>query len=204
MFDEFLKFTYRDSDLEPTGESWFDDFYDARLEAIKDNVIDATGFKPSKNMQPIREGVFAIKDSTTVDDLKELAVRIKEVYIIDCFQIAIDRESNTAHMLFDFNIRDKGKSVVLNRSEHIALSVMIILDLDLPHLDNAENWMGYFLKGRFSVNESVFEDWLNNLKHKKLNKHDFNLAKEMSIFVKQMCKGMAGHGLRRKNRYLDY
>lgn len=204
MYDEFIKFIYRDCDLEKGEESWIGAYYDDRLEDIVENFIESTGFKPSKNMRPIREGVFVVKDSTTIDDLKDLAERIKEFYLIDCFQIAIDRESNTAHMLFDFNIRDKGKSVVLNRSEHIVLSVMIILSLDLPYPDNTDKWMGYFLKGRFTDNESVFEDWLNNLKHKKLNKKDYNLAKEMSIFAKQMCQGMAIHGLRKKNRDLDY
>ena len=203
MYDDVIKFSNRNSDLEKTEESWVGSSYDDRLEDIMDNIVKTTGFAPSKNMQPIREGVFLIKESTTVDDLKSLAVRINEVYLIDCFQISIDRDNNTAHMLFDFNIRDKGKSVVLNRSEQIVLSVMILRYLDLPRPDCAEEWMGYFLKGRYTDNEDVFENWLNNLKHKKLNKNDFNLAKEMSIFVKQMCKGMAVFGIRKKNKELD-
>lgn len=200
MYDDVIKFSNRNSDLEKTEEFWVGSSYDDRLEDIMDNIVKTTGFAPSKNMQPIREGVFQIKESTTVDDLKGLAVRINEVYLIDCFQISIDRDINTAHMLFDFNIRDKGKSVVLNRSEQIVLSVMILRYLDLPRPDCAEEWMGYFLKGRYTDNEDVFEDWLSNLKHKKLNKNDFNLAKEMSIFVKQMCKGMAVFGIRKKNK----
>lgn len=203
MYDDVIKFSNRNSDLEKAEESWVGSSYDDRLEDIMDNIVKTTGFAPSKNMQPIREGVFLIKESTTIGDLKSLAVRINEVYLIDCFQISIDRDNNTAHMLFDFNIRDKGKSVVLNRSEQIVLSVMILRYLDLPCPDCAEEWMGYFLKGRYTDNEDVFENWLNNLKHKKLNKNDFNLAKEMSIFVKQMCKGMAVFGIRKKNKELD-
>lgn len=200
MYDDVIKFSNRNTDLEKTEELWVGTGYDDRLDDIMDNIVKTTGFAPSKNMQPIREGVFQIMDSTTVDDLKDLAERIKEVYLIDCFQIAIDRDHNTAHMLFDFNIRDKGKSVVLNRSEQIVLSVMILRYLDLPRPECADEWMGYFLKGRFTDDEDVFENWLNNLKHKKLNKNDFNLAKEMSIFVKQMCKGMAVFGIRKKNK----
>ena len=200
MYDDVIKFSNRNTDLEKTEELWVGTGYDDRLDDIMDNIVKTTGFAPSKNMQPIREGVFQIMDSTTVDDLKDLAERIKEVYLIDCFQIAIDRDHNTAHMLFDFNIRDKGKSVVLNRSEQIVLSVMILRYLDLPRPECADEWMGYFLKGRYTDDEDVFENWLNNLKHKKLNKNDFNLAKEMSIFVKQMCQGMAVFGIRKKNK----
>lgn len=200
MYDNVIKFTNRNSDLDKTEELWIGASYDDRLENIMDNIIQTTGFAPSKNMQPIREGVIHIKESTTVDDLKGLAERINEVYLIDCFQIAIDRDTETAHMLFDFNIRDKGKSVVLNRSEQIVLSVMILRYLNIPRPDCAEEWMGYFLKGRYTDNENIFDNWLNNLKHKKLNKNDFNIAKEMSIFVKQMCQGMAVFGIRKKNK----
>lgn len=200
MYDNVIKFTNRNSDLDKTEELWVGASYDDRLDDIMDNIIQTTGFAPSKNMQPIREGVIQIKESTTVDDLKGLAERINEVYLIDCFQIAIDRDTETAHMLFDFNIRDKGKSVVLNRSEQIVLSVMILRYLNLPRPDCAEEWMGYFLKGRYTDNENIFDNWLNNLKHKKLNKNDFNIAKDMSIFVKQMCQGMAVFGIRKKSK----
>lgn len=200
MYDDVIKFSNRNSDLDKTSESWQGESYEHRLDAIIDNIVKTTGFAPSKNMQPIREGVFQINDSTTVDDLRDLSNRIKEVYLMDCFQISIDRETNTAHMLFDFNIRDTAKSVVLNRSEQIVLSVMILRYLDLPRPECAEEWLGYFLKGRFTDDEDVFDNWLDNLKHKKLNKNDFNIAKEMSIFVKQICKGMAVFGIRKKNK----
>lgn len=200
MYDDVIKFSNRNSDLDKTSESWQGESYEHRLDAIMDNIVKTTGFAPSKNMQPIREGVFQINDSTTVDDLRDLSNRIKEVYLMDCFQISIDRETNTAHMLFDFNIRDTAKSVVLNRSEQIVLSVMILRYLDLPRPECAEEWLGYFLKGRFTDDEDVFDNWLDNLKHKKLNKNDFNIAKEMSIFVKQICKGMAVFGIRKKNK----
>ncbi len=200
MYDDVIKFSNRNSDLDKTSESWQGESYEHRLDAIMDNIVKTTGFAPSKNMQPIREGVFQIKESTTVDDLRDLSNRIKEVYLMDCFQISIDRETNTAHMLFDFNIRDTAKSVVLNRSEQIVLSVMILRYLDLPRPECAEEWLGYFLKGRFTDDEDVFDNWLDNLKHKKLNKNDFNIAKEMSIFVKQICKGMAVFGIRKKNK----
>lgn len=200
MYDDVIKFSNRGSDLDRTEEFWQGEGYQQRLDDIMDNIVKITGFAPSKNMQPIREGVFHIQDSTTLDDLKELSRRIKEIYLIECFQIAIDRDNNTAHLLFDFNVRETAKSVVLNRSEQIVLSVMILRFLDLPRPECAEEWLGYFLKGRYADDEDVFDNWLNNIKHKKLNKNDFNIAKEMSAFVKQICRGMAVFGIRKKNK----
>lgn len=203
MYDEFIKFYSRYSNLEKADESWIGDDYSKRFNDIVENIIKTTGFAPSKNMQPIREGVFKIEDRITIENLKDLSQRIKTMFLIDCFQITIDRESNTAHMLFDFNIRDKGKSVVFNRSEQIVLSALILRFLDLPYPEHADRWMGYFLKGRYIDNNEIFENWLNNLKHKKLNKNDYKLAKEMSIFVKQICQGMAVFGIRKKNKDLE-
>ena len=91
MYDDIIKFSSRYSDLDKTDESWVGASYDDRLEDIMDNIVKTTGFSPSKNMQPIREGVFDIQESTTVDNLRSLAERIRDVYLIDCFQISIDR-----------------------------------------------------------------------------------------------------------------
>lgn len=200
MYDSVIKFSNRCTDLDRTDEFWQQEDYQHRLDAIMNNIVKTIGYAPSKNMQPIRECVFQIQANTTIDDLKALSERIKEIYLIDCFQISINRTENAAHLLFDFNVRDTAKSVALNRSEQIVLSVMIIRFLDLPRPDCADDWLGYFLKGRFADNENVFDEWLNNIKHKRLNKNDYNMAKEMSAFVKQMCRGVTMFGIRKKNK----
>lgn len=190
MYDDVIKFRNVTSDLDRTDEFWQGDSYADRWDAIMDDIIRTTGFAPSKNMQPIREGVFQVTDTTTIEELRGLAQHIREWYKIDCFQISIDRPENTAHMLFDFNLREKAKSVVLNRSQQIALSVMILRFLHLPRPKGAELWLGYFLKDRFTNNPASFQVLEDKLKHAKLGKDSYTLACDVLTYVKQMCQGL--------------
>lgn len=190
MYDDVIKFKSALGDLERTDESWQEESYVHRWDAIIDSIVKSTGFSPSKNMQPIREGVFQVADNTTIDELKGLSQCIKDWYKIDCFQISIDRTTNTAHLLFDFNDREKAKSVVLNRSQQIALSVMILRYLHLPRPKCSEEWVGYFLKDRFNDNPEAFQVLHDKLKHAKLGKESYALARDVLTYVEQMCKGL--------------
>ena len=190
MYDSVIKFSCRNTDLVRTDEFWLGDTFDGRWSAIMDNIVKVTGLSASKNMQPIREGIFSIKESTTVDDLRGMAELIRRWYKIDCFQIAIDREASTAHFLFDFNDRESAKSVVINRSQQIALSVMILRYLHLPRPDGSEQWLGYFLKDRFNDNPKAFSTLLDKLKHARIGKQSFALARDVLNYVQQMCMGV--------------
>ena len=189
MYDDVIKFAGRSSDLDKTEIFWQKDTYAGRCDAITKNVLKVTGFPPSKNMQPIREGVIKITPQVTLDELKSLARRINEWYKIDCFQIAVDRHDGTAHLLFDFHLRKTAKSVVINRSQQIALSVMILRYLHLPRPKGSEQWLAYFLKDRFNDNPDAFVTLLDKLKHAKLGKESFNLASDVLNYVQQMCQG---------------
>lgn len=189
MYDDVIKFSVRRQDLDRTDEFWQGDTFDVRWKSIMDNIVSTTGFSPSKNMEPIREGVFQVSASTTVDDLRGLSVHIAKMYGIDCFQIAIDRSTGTAHLLFDFNIRGHAKSVVINRSQQIALSVLILRYLDLPRPAGAELWLGYFLKDKFNDDPEAFSSLLRKMKHARLGKKSYALARDMILYVQQMCKG---------------
>lgn len=190
MFDDVIKFTNRESDLDKTSEYWESESYVERRRAIFTAIEEKTGFAPSKNMQPIREGVFKVKDATTIDDVVALSRKIKEWYTIDCFQAAIDRSDNTAHLLFDWNERESAKSVYINRSEQIALSVMILRDLDLPRPEGTELWLRHFLTGEYSDNPQVFNNILDRLKRAKLGKRNFRIARDVLTYVQQMCQGV--------------
>lgn len=190
MTDDVIKFSSVTHDLDRTDEFWQEDSFADRLEAIMDDIVETTGFSPSKNMQPIREGVFQVTDTTTVEELQGLARHIKEWYKIDCFQISIERPANTAHMLFDFNLRGKAKSVVLNSSQQIALSVMILRFLHLPRPKGAELWLGYFLKDRYTNNPDSFKVLHDKLKHAKLGRDSYMLACDVLTYVQQMCQGI--------------
>lgn len=198
MIEDIIRFSNSSSNLESYEEYWKKADYSDVVNDITENIINTTGFPPSKNMQPIREGVIKITPETNMEQLQGLAEVINKRYHIDCFQIGIDRKNNQAHMLFDFNSRDEAKSVVINRSENIMLNVMIIRFLNLPRPDDADKSLGYFLKDLFNENPAVFDDWLNSLKKKNLSRFDFELAKDLTSFLKQVCRGMAMFGRRKK------
>ena len=60
MFDSVIKFTCRSTDLDRTEEFWQCDTVAVRWDAIMDNIVKVTGLSASKNMQPLREGVFLV------------------------------------------------------------------------------------------------------------------------------------------------
>lgn len=189
MYDSVIKFTCRNIDLDRTEEFWQSDSVGVRWNAIMDNIVKVTGLSASKNMQPLREGVFQIIDSTTIEEVIGLADLIRKWYKIDCFQISIDRRTNTAHMLFDFNDRETAKSVVINRSQQIALSVMVLRHLHLPRPEGSEKWLAYFLKDFFIDNPHAFTTLLEKLKHAKLGKKSYTLACDALNYIHLMCQG---------------
>ena len=58
MFDDVIKLCCRQSDLLRTPEFWQAASFEQRMSEIREAVKIATGYYPTKNMQPIREGVF--------------------------------------------------------------------------------------------------------------------------------------------------
>ena len=68
-----------------------------------------------KSMKITREMSFKIKKSIELEKLTNLAYEIQGRFGIECFQISIDRETNTAHMLFNW-ILENGEPFVLNQS----------------------------------------------------------------------------------------
>ena len=57
MFDDVIKLCCRRSDLLRTPEFWQAASFEQRMSEIREAVKTATGYYPTKNMQPIREGV---------------------------------------------------------------------------------------------------------------------------------------------------
>lgn len=190
MFDDVIKFQGRESDLEPMPEFWQTDTYEERYNQIIDSIVKLRGFLPSIRMQPIREGVFRVQDDTRLKDIVELTKRIKKYYMIDCFQVSIDRETNMAHLLFDWNRRDAGKSIFMNRSQHIAMSVMILCSLNLPRPEGTELWLRYFFMREYDDNPEIFDDVLNHLKHAHLGKRSYRIAYDAITYMRQKCQGL--------------
>lgn len=190
MFNDVIKFSYRDCDLPPAPERWEGESYEQRRNTIHTFIEKQTGFPPSPNMKAVREGVFKVEDTTTIEELVALGRKLKEWYKIDCFQCTIDRTDNTAHMLFDWNDRDALKSIVINRSEQIALSVMILRYLNLPSPKGTDLWYRYFLTGEHGDDPDVFNSVLEQVKHKNLGKRGYRIIYYALRYVQQMCEGL--------------
>lgn len=190
MYNDFIKFVYKESDLDLQPEFWQRDSYEDIHNAIMAFFNTATGFLPSKNLRPIREGVFPIVEKTTINDLKAVAKKIEQKFVIDCFQIAIDRKDNTAHMLFDFCNKKTARCVKLNRSQQIALSVLILRSLNLPRPKSASLWLRFFLTSEYSDDPKVFADILNHLKHAGLSKRKYHIARDVLKYVQMVCQGL--------------
>ena len=102
MYKGVINFTRRDCDLDRTPEYWQGESYSERIKTIQAVVQEKTTYLPTKKLQSVREGVFKVPSTITVEQLVDLSKALRRWYKIDCFQIAINRTDNTAHMLFDW------------------------------------------------------------------------------------------------------
>lgn len=109
------------------NEYWQKDSQAARLADIKARYLATTGQQMQKKATPIREAVVVIKDTTTMNDLQNLAQRLQQRFGVQCFQIAVHKDEGHigsdewkpnlhAHMVFDFTDQ-KGKSLKLGRND---------------------------------------------------------------------------------------
>ena len=142
-------------------------------------IVRLTGFPPSPNMKYIREGVFDIKSSTTMEELRFLATQIKGLCVIDCFQISIDRENNKCHMLFDWYDRNHTKSYHLYKAKQISLSVLILRVLDISMSLLSDVWVVHYMTQIYMENPDIAEkcqDAVNHSKYRKLTHQFLSLA----------------------------
>ena len=188
MIQQVFKIIPRQRDLHPTKEMWVGESYESR----EAKIIAANGTVPHANMKFVREVTFEIKKSTTINDLRALAVCIKEECVIECFQISINRQKNVAHMLFDWYDYDNRQCFYLYESYQMAMSAMIIrkLHLSFPK-DLSSKWLRYFLTRKYKDNNKIYKQLLEELKHKNLTKEAFRLLRQMTEYIEDVCKTAA-------------
>ena len=189
MYNDVIKFTRRECNLDPQPEFWQRETFEHRRKKLFEFIKSKTGSYPSKNMKAFREGWFAVEDYTTIKELERLSKVLKEMYKIDCFQASIDRETNTAHMLFDWNEPETLQSVYFNHSDYKFMSVTILRFLHLPRPKGTSRWNHYFLVLEYLENHEVYDELLDLLKHKHLGKRYTWLATVIHDYVVDMCEG---------------
>lgn len=190
MFTEIIKFSHRRKDLDSFPDFWQSDTYNHRIDKVFKFIKKTTGFPPKKNIRPVREGVFEILPETTITELLELAKTIKQRFVIDCFQCSIDRQSNTAHMLFDMYDRQHTKCVWLNPYQLISISVLIIRTLHLPRPAGSELWLRPILSSEYEDDPKVFDNILGYIKRSKLTSRQLQITTDVFAYVKQVCRGV--------------
>lgn len=111
------------------NEYWQKDSQAARLADIAETVKAKTGRKMQAKATPIREAVVVIEDTTTMDDLQNLAQRLQQRFGIEVFQIAIHKDEGYknskqqlklnlhAHLVADWTDHRSGKSLKLGRND---------------------------------------------------------------------------------------
>ena len=143
---------------------------------------------PSKNIRLIREITFPVTSEVTVEDLKDIVPKIRAKFTIDCFQVAIDHESNTAHMVFDWYDRRHGECVYLYPNKRIRLSVFLVRELDLPRPEGYEFWLRHFLLEDFKEDDQIYKSDSEELKHIRLSRKTYTVLRNSVQYAELVCK----------------
>ena len=143
---------------------------------------------PSKNIRLIREISFPVGDEVTIDDLRAILPKIKSKFTIDCFQVAIDHEAKTAHMIFDWYDRHRGECVYLYPNRRVRLSVFLVRELDLPRPEGYEFWLRHFLQEDFKEDGSIFKSVSEELKHARLSRKGYSVVRNAIQYAELVCK----------------
>lgn len=190
MVQDVIRILPRKGDLEHTPEYWQSSGYDDRDREIVEFIVANTGFRPSPNMIYIREGVFHVKDTTTMEQLRELSVMIRERLRIDCFQISIDRERSEAHMLFDWYDREKVKCCHLTDQHQLKLSTMIVRELEIDDIEVRDLFLRYFLEEDYSCSPAVFKKAIEYLRHQRPPKLIYRVMLNSLMYAEKKIQGV--------------
>lgn len=139
-----VKLDYNEPSLQVNNESSVSDTIAERMKKVQAHCKNVSGRKLQKNAMVIREAVVNLKPGTTMDDLKKLSSELRKQYGIHCFQIHIHRDEghkdpNTgefkinhhAHMVFDWQDREKGTVVKLNRVQMSQIQTLVANTLEM-------------------------------------------------------------------------
>lgn len=193
MIRDVIRFREADSDLSVMDEWWSCDTYEGRLQSIVGFIRKHTGFPPSANMRPIREGVFRIGEDTTLDELKDLAAAIREKCVIDAFQINVDRRRRICHMLFDWYDRSEEKCFHLHKTYQFRISVMILIRLGQPPIFPSPQWFRHYLVEVSGSDPDAIKGAMvavNRLKS-DFDRRSYMLAMLSLMYADKVCRGMA-------------
>jgi hypothetical protein len=212
-----VELDYVDKDLTKNNTYLSNDTVKDRLDKIKTRYKETTGQSMQKKATPIREGVLNLKDASeqTVEDLKQLAGRLKKEMNITCFQIHVHADEGHfnkekewkpnyhAHMVFDWTDQENGKSIKLGRVDMIKVQDIVAEEMkmergvssDRKHLNvvqfkiEAERTKHEEMKMDFSQEKAGLKREIEEMQQRQNNElRDFQASQDQlshSIALKQ-------------------
>uniref|UniRef100_A0AB33IWQ2 Uncharacterized protein n=1 Tax=Prevotella sp. GTC17254 TaxID=3236794 RepID=A0AB33IWQ2_9BACT len=190
MIDSILTIETGLADLVHTPEFYQTSPFEEKKEELLTVIFQKKNFKPFASMKIIRSISFFIKRSISLWQLQGLASKIETMFGPSCFQISIDRQTNTAHMLCSWIDKETGDCIVLNRTEQKKLSVLVLDYLDLPRPRYADMWLRYFLLNKYDNNPSVFGKQIELLERSEYENLSFPVLRDSLKYVEMVCKGL--------------
>lgn len=189
MENDILKIEVAKQDLKETPEYWASESYETMIGKLQKLVEAKTGYPPFRNTKVIREVSFKITSRTTLGQIKELLSDIENDYNISCFQIAIDRGSNTAHLLFTWIHPRTALPVRFNNKTKVKLlSAYFVRRLHLEHPKDMTEWVRYFIMDAYIEDKSVFRKALASLS-KKEDSIDKTILVDSLLYAQYMSEG---------------
>lgn len=191
MKESIIQFEDAQGDLDMSlSEHWFSIAYMDMRNHLVTVIEHIEKFKPRSHRKLIRKGSFLIKKSTTIDSLKQLGKDIEKKYGIHCFQAVINRDTNTAEMLFSWVNEETAGMYVLNQADLKKLSVLILRHLNLPRPAAAKMWVRYFLSQAFEEDSEIFQRQIRELAHWGLDKESYEILHDSLSYADMVCRGL--------------
>lgn len=190
MIDYVLTIKTGAADLPHTPEFHQTCTFHQKKEELLTLIYQKKRFKPFASMKLIRCISFLIKHSITLWKLQCLADKMENLFGISCFQISIERETNTAHLLCSWIDKETGECFVLNRTDQKRLSVLILDYLDLPRPRCADMWLRYFLLNKYEIDPSVFVKQIEYLERSEYGNLSLPVLRDSLKYVEMVCKGL--------------
>lgn len=191
MKEYLIQFGSCKKDLRHFQEFWMSCSYEEYFKNVVDAIVARKGIPPSKNMRFIRIGTFAIKKSTTMEELQHLSDLIRHIFGIDCFQIAIERPKKKVHvafMLFGWYDETKGKTIKMSSTEMFKISALILHELELPTpSDMSPTFYRYLIRNLYRENRNCFKELLEVCRSKGLTRSQHTLLRESMNYLEMMC-----------------
>lgn len=206
-----LTFDNNPSDLSSYEEHWLSEtiaerevrvLSDIRAWHIKDKKLETEerikkleeespyALLPSKNIRFIRDVVFPVDEDVTVGDLVDIIPKIRERFVIDGFQAAIDRDQQMAHMVFDWFDRSNGHCVYLYPNKRVRFSVFLVRELGLPRPEGYEMWLRHFLLQDYKSDPQIFNRLTEHIKHLKLGRRGYVIVRDALQYTELVCKNL--------------